>query len=215
MTRSLITRFGPSAWLSAQWDLYRELFDFITTPSPTKSCFLLNYSFSPCLLWPLFITFFKTVTLANLFSPAHLLYTQRYLIFSTQLTQLKGMDTMFKDTDELSSEDLLKFSQQQDTYLIIFIRVSRVIKVATPLKPTPSKIFITSSSFIINSLNSRSMPGKRNCKESNTHFSLYFISTIIYKIRFSKRCKIVCTLQHTPEIHFRCAVMAHRDHIYT
>ena len=92
----------------------------------------------------MFITFFKTVTLANLFSPAHLLSTQRYLIFSTQLTQLKGMDTMFKDTDELSSKDFLKFSQQQDTYLIIFIRVSRVIKVATPLKPTASKIFITS-----------------------------------------------------------------------
>ena len=209
MTRSLITRFGPSAWLSAQWDLYRELFDFITTPSPTKSCFLLNYSFSPCLLWPLFITFFKTVTLANLFSPAHLLYTQRYLIFSTQLTQLKGMDTMFKDTDELSSEDLLKFSQQQDTYLIIFIRVSRVIKVATPLKPTASKIFITSSSFIINSLNSRSMPGERNC------IFHYILSVPSYIKLDLVRGLQSCAHSNTPEIHFRCAVMAHRDHIYT
>ena len=104
---------------------------------------------------------------------------------------------MFKGTDEFSFKDCLKFSQQQDTYLIMFIRFSSVIKVETSLKPTASKIFITSLSFIINSLNSRSMPGDRNYKETNTHFLLYFISTIIYKISFSKRCTIVCTLQHT------------------
>ena len=81
------------------------------------------------------------------------------------------MNSLFKE--------LLKFSEQQEKYLITSIRVSSVIDVGTPLKPTASKIFINSSSSIINSLNSRSVPGERNCKEINTNFALYFISTII------------------------------------
>ena len=125
------------------------------------------------------------------------------------------MDIIFKDTDEFPFTNLFKFSKQQKTYLIISIRVSSVIEVGTPLKPTASKIFINSSSSIINSLNSRSVPGERNYKEINTNFALSFISTIIYKIRFSKRCTIMCTPQHTPEIHSRCAIIAHLDYNYT
>ena len=50
-------------------------------------------------------------------------------------------------------KDLLKFSEQQETYLLIFIRVSSVTEVGTPLKPTISKVFIIPSPSIINSVN--------------------------------------------------------------